>query len=146
MHNYYQSNNEQYVWYQARNQKFFREGEVSWNQGTLINISLKNTRKKGPAEKNLGVFSPRYSKNYTLNRNFNSKMNKIRAIFFQIRALFSIFKKGQGSPPPSSPPSCAPGYELYEIKHYVPDLLWNVHLILAIQEILGTRLVQTWQN
>ena len=46
---------------QARNQNFFRVGEVSWNQGPVINISLKNTRKKGPGRINLGVFSPRYS-------------------------------------------------------------------------------------
>ena len=40
------------VWtLQARNQNFFRAGEVPWNQGTLTNISLKHTRKKGPAGK-----------------------------------------------------------------------------------------------
>ena len=61
---------------------------------------VKKYKKKRPRREKFGSFSPRYSKNYTLNRNFNSKMNKIRAIFFQIRALFSIFKKGQGSPPP----------------------------------------------
>ena len=45
---------------QARNQKFFKKGEVSWNQSTLRNISLKKTRKRGPVGNNFGVFSPRY--------------------------------------------------------------------------------------
>ena len=36
-------------------------------------------------------------------------MNTIRAFFPKIRATFSIFKKGQGRPPPPFlPPSCAP--------------------------------------
>ena len=39
----------------GRNQKFFRAEEVSWNQGTLISISLKN-KKKGPAGKNWEFF------------------------------------------------------------------------------------------
>ena len=36
---------------QARNQNFFRAGEVSWNYGTSINIFSNN----------FGAFSPRYS-------------------------------------------------------------------------------------
>ena len=36
---------------QARNQKFFRAGEMSWNQGTLINILLKGQEKKTPLGK-----------------------------------------------------------------------------------------------
>ena len=36
---------------QARNQKFFRTGEMSWNQGTSINILLKGQEKKNPLGK-----------------------------------------------------------------------------------------------
>ena len=38
---------------QGCNQNFFRAGEVSWNQGTLINIS---TKEKRPRMEKLGVF------------------------------------------------------------------------------------------
>ena len=55
---------------------------------------LKNTRIKGPAGKDLGVYSPRYPQNYILNRKFNSKMDIIRAFFL-------IFIIGQGTPAPS---------------------------------------------
>ena len=33
---------------QARNQNFFRAGEVSWDEGTFINILLKTPEKKAP--------------------------------------------------------------------------------------------------
>ena len=36
---------------QARNQKFFRAGEMSWNQGTSISILLKGQEKKTPLGK-----------------------------------------------------------------------------------------------
>ena len=39
---------------------------------------------------------------------FNPWMNTTKAFFPIIRAIFSIFKKGQGRPPPS-PANCAPG-------------------------------------
>ena len=41
---------------QARNQKFFRAGEISWNQGTLINLLLKKNKEKKPLRENLGNF------------------------------------------------------------------------------------------
>ena len=48
---------------------------------------VKKTKEKRPHREKLGVFSPRYSYNYTLNRKINSKMDKIRAFFdFQKRA------------------------------------------------------------
>ena len=89
---------------QGCNQNFFGAEEVSWNQGTLINISLKKAKEKRPRIEKLGVFSPRYSYNYTLNRKTNSKMDKIRVFFdFQKRA-------GKGLPPfPSSCGSDAGG-------------------------------------
>ena len=79
---------------------------ISWNQCILISISLKTTRKKGSAGKNLGVFSPRYSSNYTLNKKCNSNMG--REFFSKIRVLILIFKKDQGRPTTPSPPSCVP--------------------------------------
>ena len=66
------------------NQNFFRAGEVSWNQGTLGHFDkyfVKKKKEKRPHMEKLGVFSPRYSYNYTLNRKINSKMDKIRAFF-----------------------------------------------------------------
>ena len=74
---------------------------ISWNQCILISISLKTTRKKGSAGKNLGVFSPRYSSNYTLNKKCNSNMG--REFFSKIRVLILIFKKDQGRPTTPSP-------------------------------------------
>ena len=48
---------------------------------------IKKTKEKRPRMEKLGVFSPRYSYNYTLNRKINSKMDKIRVFFdFQKRA------------------------------------------------------------
>ena len=35
-------------------------------------------------------------------------MTSIKAFFFEIRALFPIFEKRQGRPPPPSPSSYAP--------------------------------------
>ena len=37
-------------------------------------------------------------------------MDTIRVFLSKIWALFFIFKKGQGMPPPSPAPSCAPAY------------------------------------
>ena len=50
---------------QARNQEFFRAGEFSSNKGTSITFTY-NTRKKGPAEKNLRVFPLETLKNFIL--------------------------------------------------------------------------------
>ena len=41
---------------QARNQNFYREGEVSWNYGTSKSILLKTQVKKAPQEKVLEFF------------------------------------------------------------------------------------------
>ena len=65
------------------------------------NHFVKNTRKRGPAGKHFGVFSPRYSSNYILNRKLNAKINTIRGFLFKIRTLFLIFKKGQRRSPPA---------------------------------------------
>ena len=62
---------------------------------------VKNTRIKGPAGKNLLVYSPRYSQNYILNRKFNSKMDTIRTFFTKSGHFFLIFIIEQGTPAPS---------------------------------------------
>ena len=55
----------------ARNQEYFRAGEVSWNKGTLIKIlSIKHQRKVSQG-KILEFFSPRCSKNWISNETFN---------------------------------------------------------------------------
>ena len=61
---------------------------------------VKKHKKK--SKEKLGVFCPRY---YTLNRKFNSKIAKIRAFFFKIKVLFSIFKNGEKRPPATLPKS-----------------------------------------
>ena len=92
--------------FQARNQKFFRTGEVSWDSGTsfinIINIFIN--RKKDPTGKNLGVFSPGYSKTtFWLE---SQRQTQSRHFLQNQGTFFLIFKIGQGRPPP---PSCAPG-------------------------------------
>ena len=42
-------------------------------------------------------------KNFILNEKLYPQMTTIRASFLQIRALFPIFEKGQGRPPPVPP-------------------------------------------
>ena len=61
---------------------------------------IKKTKEKRPHMEKLGVFSPRYSYNYTLNRKINSKMDKIR-VFFD-------FQKRAGETSPLPPSSCGP--------------------------------------
>ena len=60
---------------------------------------INNSRKKGSTGKNFTVFSPRCSYNYILSGKFNLSMD-INGALSKIRALFWIFKKGQGRPPP----------------------------------------------
>ena len=58
---------------------------------------IKSARKRGPAGKHFGVFSPRYSENYILNQKLYSKMDTIKAILSK--------RAGEASP---LPPSCVP--------------------------------------
>ena len=55
----------------------------------------KRKKEKGSSGKKLGVFSARYS-NYTFNRKFNSKMDKIKG-FFKSWYFFD-FQKRAGRP------------------------------------------------
>ena len=59
---------------------------------------VKKTKEKKPHREKLGVFSPRHSYNYTWNRKFNSKTDKIRSFF--------DFQKMAGENPPP-PPACS---------------------------------------
>ena len=81
---------------QARNQEFFRAGEFSSNQGTLINIPPTTRERKVTKGKNLSVFHLKPLKNFTLNEKFYPQMNTIRAFFLEIRVLFSSFRKSAG--------------------------------------------------
>ena len=71
---------------QGYNQNFFRvRGFV--HPGHFDKYFIKKPKEKRPHMEKLGVFSPRYSSNYTLNRKINSKKHKIRVFFdFQKRA------------------------------------------------------------
>ena len=61
---------------------------------------VKNTRKKkGPQGKIFEFYHLDTVKNYILDKKFKPKMDTIRAFFFKLRPLFSIFKKGKGRPP-----------------------------------------------
>ena len=64
----------------------------------MIKISSKTLEKDGNRQ-NFGVFLLNSLKTYILTGKFNSEMDTIRTLFSKIRALFSIFKKGQGKPP-----------------------------------------------
>ena len=100
--------------FQARNQKFFRTGEVSWDSGTsfinIINIFIN--RKKDPTGKNLGVFSPGYSKTTFWLENLGQRQTQ-SGHFLQNQGTFSEFQNraGESSPPlPPPHPSCTPGF------------------------------------
>ena len=65
---------------QAHNTKFFRQGRFRgiW---ALRYIFPQKHKIEGPAGKNFGSFSPRYSQNCILNGKFNTKMDTIRTFF-----------------------------------------------------------------
>ena len=46
---------------QARDQEFFRTGQVCWNKDTSINISCTTHETEAPQEKLPEYFTPRYS-------------------------------------------------------------------------------------
>ena len=85
---------------QVRNQEFFRAGEFSRNQGTLINIHKLQQRKKCPAGKKISVFFAWK----LLKTEFYPQMTTIRAFPpKKIRALFSNFQKRARETAPPSP-------------------------------------------
>ena len=87
---------------QTHNQKFFSAGEVLWSQGTLIKVSSKKHKKKRSRRENFGNFFPQLLLKLHFEWNIQ-KDGRNQGLFSKIRALFTIFKKGQGRPPPPSP-------------------------------------------
>ena len=86
-------------------QIFFKVGEVSWNQGNLINISSKAQEKKAPQGEVLeffllNTFKPTFSMG-----NLTQRWSQSGAFFSKIRTIFLIFKKGQERPPSTPLPS-----------------------------------------
>ena len=80
----------------VRNQKFFRRGKVLWNQGTLVNFLLK-TQKNNPAWEIWRFFSLILLKLH-FEWKIQPKDGHNQDLFSKIRALYAIFKKGQGRP------------------------------------------------
>ena len=71
-------------------------------------------------------------------------MDKIKAFFSKIRALFLIFKKGQGRSPPLSPPtSYAPveSEQYLSNKHKLSYLLWQSEMKALIFTIIALSLI-----
>ena len=73
----------------ARNQEFFREGEVSWNQDASANV-LSMTHKRKAPQKFWWFFSKMLLKLH-FESEFNPEFNQFNS--------FSILKKVQGRPP-----------------------------------------------
>ena len=88
---------------QARNQNFFRAGEVSWDEGTFINILLKTPEKKAP-QGQIWEFFLLDTLQTTL-ENVTQKWTQPGHFLQNQGTFFSIFEIGQGRPPR---PSCAP--------------------------------------
>ena len=79
-----------YIYISGTQSEIFQGREGFWKKRRT-----QNTWKKNSAGDNFGVFFPRYSKNSVSNNKFN-----IQGIFFPKSGhFFSIFTKGQGSPP-----------------------------------------------
>ena len=96
-----------------RNQQFFGAGEVFWNRGNSVKRFMCGKQKKGPAEKNCGVFSLRYSQHYIFNNKSTHRyiqtgyfLPKSGHFLAKLGHFSSILKKGEGRPTP--PPSRFP--------------------------------------
>ena len=68
---------------------------------------VKNTGKKAPQRKILEFFLLDAVKTTFQMKDLTQKWTQSGFFFPKIRALFSIFKRGQGRPPPV-PPICVP--------------------------------------
>ena len=87
---------------QVCNQEFFRAGEFSRNQGTSKNISSTTHERKALQGKNVFFF-----------------LLETLKTTFKIRALFAIFEKGQGRPPPLPTSSYVPVLMLVCRKYFL---------------------------
>ena len=90
------------TWVQAHNQKFFSSGEVSWNEGTSINISSKTQERKAPQGNVLEFFLLDTIKSTLWMKNLTQRWTHAVAFFFQNQGTFLDLKKRQGRPPPLS--------------------------------------------
>ena len=105
---------------QARNQEFFRAGEFSSNQGTLINIHLQHEKERSCREK----IYLKTLKNFTLNEKFYPQMTTIKTFFLEFRVLFSSFRKSAGESS-SSPPLPTSSYAPGQWKQFFHLLFWR---------------------
>ena len=78
---------------------FSREGWMNCGIKAFDKDFVKNTAKRVPTGKHFGVFSPRYSRNYILSGNSNSKVGIIRDFLSKIRTLFSFSKRARKASP-----------------------------------------------
>ena len=77
---------------QARNQKFFKAGKVSWNQGTSINISSKTHEHKASQAKFSEFFLLDTVKITFRMKNLIQRWTDLGHFVSKIRALFSILR------------------------------------------------------
>ena len=92
---------------QAPNQEFFGAGEVSWNEGTSINVSCVTRKRKTPQGIIL-VFFLQDALKITFQMGILTHRRtqaghifpKSGHFFARSGHFFSIFKKGQERPPP----------------------------------------------
>ena len=93
-------------------------------QTTLINNHVQDEREIFARQGKIsGFFSWKLLKNCILNEKFKPYMTTIRAFLPKIRALFPIFEKGQGRPPPHPSSSDAPGTALRAHTVLIDELL-----------------------
>ena len=82
---------------------FIRAGKFSRNQGTSTNMSPRAHERKARQGKNMSFFLLETLKTTFKMRNLTRDGHNLGIFFAKIEALFSIFEKGQGRPPPCSP-------------------------------------------
>ena len=87
------------LYFQVRNQKFFKAREVSWNKRTSINISFTTNERKAPQRNILELFLLDTSKAALEMGNINHWWTQSGLFFPKSGNLFSMFKKVQGRPP-----------------------------------------------
>ena len=121
---------------QGRNQNFFRAGEVLWNQGALINISLKNKRKKDPAGKNWEFFLLDTLKTISWIENSTQRWIKPGPFFPKSGHFFDFQKRAEeASPPPlvARLKSSTRIYIIYNLHLIILHLIFLIHLIYSVQ-------------
>ena len=77
---------------ETRNQGFFRVGDFTWNESTLINISSTIHHKKASRE---NLFSSRSSYNCISNETFTHGRTQSVYLSLKLGNFLTIFKKGR---------------------------------------------------